>query len=143
MILIVLLMSLTSSLAFADSALLKKGQPAPFDGKLYSADAVATIIANHEAELKALRMVLELEKKKLRAKLTADVQTAQRATQAATEQVRACQLSKKVERDIYTSAVSRMQKESSSSVWKSPYLHFFLGVATCSAAAAGIGAAIK
>ena len=129
--------------AFAESVLLKKGQPAPFAGKLYSADAVATIVANHEASLKALRLSLEREVVKLRAKHAVDLAAAHSASQAVAEKFKACVLSKKVERDIYTSAVDRMKQDEGSGFWKSPYLHFFLGVATCSAAAAGIGAAVK
>jgi hypothetical protein len=140
-------MSLISLQALAQSPIkisLQKGkkftptEEGYFINKLYSAN----IVANHKAAVQKLEARIVASKKK--AENDVNAEKAKCAAKIATyeSKLASCDAAKTSQKSVYDSAVQRLSKQQSTPWYKSPYLHFAFGLATCGGAIA-VGKAVQ
>jgi hypothetical protein len=109
----------------------KKGQKVPFDGRLFTYEAVAKLLANHKQELKKALLEVEYAKQKYEIIASSNRAVCDAKLEAAAKKVKICEDARTAEKEIYMKAVERNAKQCDTKWYNSPHLWTAVGAGVC------------
>jgi hypothetical protein len=115
---------------------IKKGEPAPFAGRLLTPDATAKLVVDSAAELKRLRAEVIKLKAELSVKVTSEQLVCAAKISACEAAYKNLEVSTKLQAGILQGANERLASQATRKWWENPVVPFAFGIAVCGA---GVG----
>lgn len=122
---------------------IKRGDKAPFDGKVLSHAAIARLLSEFDAKVKELNIKIQYLEKVNSESNSLDVKVCGIQVSTEKEKIKICEDARVSEKAIYMSAIDRINKQCERKWYESPYLNFAAGAVVFGAISAGVSYVVK